>query len=64
MKLSVAWLKSLAPVEWDADEIARRLTLAGVPVADDLIRSCYGSADFKEGVSSFLAKRKPAWRGR
>ena len=32
MKLSVAWLKSLAPVEWDADEIARRLTLAGLEI--------------------------------
>jgi phenylalanyl-tRNA synthetase beta chain len=32
MKLSVAWLKSLAPVAWDADEIARRLTLAGLEI--------------------------------
>jgi len=32
MKLSVTWLKSLAPVTWDADEIARRLTLAGLEV--------------------------------
>jgi len=32
MKLSVAWLKTLAPVAWDADEIARRLTLAGLEI--------------------------------
>jgi enoyl-CoA hydratase len=58
-------LKSHAPLTIRAaKEAVRRLTLAGVPVADDLIRSCYGSADFKEGVESFLAKRKPVWRGR
>ena len=27
--------------------------------ADDLIRECYGSAEFREGVSAFLAGRKP-----
>jgi enoyl-CoA hydratase len=27
--------------------------------ADDIISECYGSADFREGVSSFLAGRKP-----
>src|SRR5438132_1631801 len=30
----------------------------------DLIDMCYSSADFREGVASFLAKRKPQWRGR
>jgi enoyl-CoA hydratase len=30
--------------------------------ADDIIRECYGSADFKEGVSSFLAGGKPNFR--
>jgi enoyl-CoA hydratase len=29
----------------------------------DLIEMCYSSADFKEGVASFLAKRKPRWTG-
>jgi enoyl-CoA hydratase len=30
----------------------------------DLVELCYTSADFHEGVTSFLAKRKPNWSGR
>jgi enoyl-CoA hydratase len=31
---------------------------------DDLYLMCYTSEDFHEGVSSFLAKRTPQWKGR
>jgi len=29
--------------------------------ADDIIRECYASQEFREGVASFLAGRKPNW---
>ncbi len=29
------------------------------PPADDIIRACYGSSDFREGVQAFLQGRKP-----
>ncbi|MEO7158805.1 MAG: enoyl-CoA hydratase [Vicinamibacterales bacterium] len=30
-------------------------------IADDIIRDCYGSAEFKEGVTAFLDGRRPNW---
>jgi enoyl-CoA hydratase/carnithine racemase len=44
-------------------EIDRRLAAAAVP-DEDLLERCYGSADFREGVSAFLAHRRPRWEGR
>ena len=40
---------------------ARRRLAAGED--SDLIELCYSSADFREGVTAFLAKRRPQWTG-
>ena len=39
----------------------RRLTPADTR---DLAEMCYRSADFREGVAAFLAKRETRWTGR
>ena len=44
-------------------EMLRRLAHDPDAADADLVREIYGSADFHEGVESFLAKRKPDWRG-
>ncbi len=38
--------------------------LAALPLqGDDLVRECYGSHDFHEGVAAFTQKRPPTWMG-
>jgi enoyl-CoA hydratase/carnithine racemase len=48
-------------------EMARRLAMrTRLTTSDslDLVERCYTSADFREGVSAFLARRPPRWSGR
>ena len=47
-------------------EMVRRIQATRRPRAEeahDLIGKCYTSADFREGVEAFLAKRPPHWTG-
>jgi enoyl-CoA hydratase/carnithine racemase len=58
-------LASHAPLTmWAAKESVRRLRLANLPDGDDIVRTVFGSEDFKEGVASFVAKRPPEWSNR
>src|SRR5215216_439336 len=47
-----------------AKEAMRRLLHAGLAKDEDLVRACYGSDDFREGVRAFVDKREPQWTGR
>jgi enoyl-CoA hydratase/carnithine racemase len=49
---------------WAAKESVRRFRQANLPDGEDIVRAVYGSEDFHHGVESFLAKRKPQWKGR
>lgn len=44
-------------------EALRRVAENPLAPDDDLIRMVYGSADFREGVAAFMAKRSPQWQG-
>jgi enoyl-CoA hydratase/carnithine racemase len=58
-------IAGLAPLTLRSTKMAlRRLRDEGAGAEDhDLIRMCYESADFREGLEAFLGKRKPEWRG-
>ena len=53
-----------APLTLRATKEAVRRLRDALPPDEDLIRLCYTSDDFREGMAAFLAKRAPVWRGR
>ena len=68
--MSRAWelarrIKGNAPLTMRATKtLLRRLREAQPRVDDDdVVGEVYSSADFREGLESFLAKRKPQWKG-
>ena len=59
-----AKLAALAPItQRVSKEGLRRIAGASLPDDHDLVRLTYGSADFREGVAAFVAKRPPQWTG-
>jgi enoyl-CoA hydratase len=52
-----------APLTMRATKEALRRLRDSLPPDEDLIRLCYTSQDFKEGMEAFLTKRSPIWRG-
>jgi len=52
-----------APLTMRATREALRRLRDNLPPDEDLIRLCYTSQDFKEGMDAFLTKRAPVWHG-
>ncbi|OYZ98408.1 MAG: enoyl-CoA hydratase [Polynucleobacter sp. 24-46-87] len=58
-------LSQLAPITQKVSKLTlARLMSNHLPNCSDLIRECYGSEDFKEGVAAFLAGKPPTWTGK
>ena len=54
---------SLAPLTLRSTKMALRKLQSSVVEDEELILMCYQSADFREGMDAFLAKRPPTWTG-
>jgi enoyl-CoA hydratase/carnithine racemase len=49
---------------WAAKRAVARLRRAGLPDDADLLRTVYGSEDFRAGVAAFVAREPVIWTGR
>ena len=52
-----------APLTLQATKILQHRLLEGNSEDEDMLLMCYQSEDFRHGLESFLAKRKPSWKG-
>lgn len=58
-------LMKLAPITQKTTKLTlARLIKNNLPDCSDLIRECYGSKDFKNGVSAFLDGKPSVWTGK
>jgi enoyl-CoA hydratase/carnithine racemase len=58
-------LSKLAPITQKASKlIMARIIANQLPDCEDLVQETYGSADFKNGVASFLKGEPPVWTGK
>jgi enoyl-CoA hydratase len=58
-------LMKLAPITQKSSKLALAQIITNhLPDCSDLIRECYGSADFQNGVTAFLEGKPPIWSGR
>jgi enoyl-CoA hydratase/carnithine racemase len=58
-------LVQLAPItQKSSKQTLARIIKNNLPDCSDLIRECYGSDDFKNGVASFLEGKPPVWTGK
>lgn len=59
----LAEILGFAPLTIDATRGALRNLSDEATASEGYIRQCYGSQDFREGVTAFLGKRAPQWVG-
>jgi enoyl-CoA hydratase/carnithine racemase len=58
-------LMKLAPITQKSSKLVMaRIIKNNLPDCNDLIKECYGSEDFKNGVSAFLSGQAPTWSGK
>lgn len=58
-------LMQLAPItQKSSKQTMARIIRNNLPDCSDLIRECYGSDDFNNGVASFLEGKPPVWTGK